>query len=209
MKMTRERFLRIWDELPELKHAELINGVVFVGSPVGIGHSDWDMSAHWWLKAYAHATPGLRAGNNATWHMLASAPQPDAHLCLLQGGTARAVQNRFHGAPELAVEISESSASVDFGPKLDLYARAGVQEYLTFEPLFERLTWRCLVAGEYQPLKPGPDGIYRSKVFPGLWLDQAAFWADDGQRLQEVLSQGLADPAHAKFVRRLARTKRK
>jgi hypothetical protein len=58
-------------------------------------------------------------------------------------------------------------------------------------------------------LRPGPDGIYRSKIFPGLWLDPQALFADDLDRLIEVLEQGLATPEHEAFVAKLARAKRK
>lgn len=208
MRMTRESFLRLWDRLPSVKNAELIDGVVYVASPVGIEHSGWDIAVHWWLKSYVHATPGVEAGSNATWNMLTSAPQPDAHLCLAQSANVRRIKDRYHGAPDLAIEISESSVSVDFGSKLLLYARAGVKEYLTFEPDPQRLTWRRLVGGAYQLLKPGVDGIHRSRCFPGLWLDQGAFWAGDGPRLQQVLEQGLADATHTKFARRASKLKR-
>mgnify|MGYP000963489096 CR=1 FL=1 len=200
--MSRREFLRVWDEWPDVKHAELINGVVFVASPVGADHSTWDTNVIWWLKSYAHATAGVQSGNNATWMMLDSAPQPDGHLCLAPGlgGSAKRTENFYQGAPELAVEVTETSTSMDFGPKLVLYARAGVQEYLTFETLLRRLTWRRLVKGDYQTLKPGADGVYRSRCFPGLWLDGAAFWADDGSRMKAAMDAGLASEAHAQFV---------
>jgi hypothetical protein len=44
------------------------------------------------------------------------------------------------------------------------------------------------------------DGIYRSRVLPGLWLDAAAIFRGDVKRLQEVLNQGLQTPEHAAFV---------
>jgi hypothetical protein len=54
-----------------------------------------------------------------------------------------------------------------------------------------------------EELPPGPDGIYRSEVFPGLWLDPAALLRHDGPRVLEVLRQGLATPEHGAFVARL------
>jgi hypothetical protein len=58
-------------------------------------------------------------------------------------------------------------------------------------------------------LRPGPDGIYRSKVFPGLWLDAEAIFSEDLDRLIEVLEQGLATPEHAAFTAKLAEAKRR
>jgi hypothetical protein len=37
-RLTREEFLRRWEELPDLKNAELIDGVVHVPSPVSRDH---------------------------------------------------------------------------------------------------------------------------------------------------------------------------
>ncbi len=54
-----------------------------------------------------------------------------------------------------------------------------------------------------------PDGIYRSETFPGLWLDARALYAEDLQRLIEVLDQGLATPEHAAFAAKLAEARRR
>ena len=82
-RMTVEEFLRCWEELPDLKNAELIDGVVHVPSPVSRDHGNLDSLIHWWLVHYVQATPGCKAGNNSTWLMLDSAPQPDAFLRIL------------------------------------------------------------------------------------------------------------------------------
>jgi len=79
-QMDRTEFLRRWDALPERKLAELIEGVVFVASPVARDHSDADFTIEWLLKQYANATPGGEGGHNAPWEMLKSMPQPDLHL---------------------------------------------------------------------------------------------------------------------------------
>ena len=53
---------------------------------------------------------------------------------------------------------------------------------------FER--W-YLEDGSYRLMRPEADGIFRSKVFPGLWLDSSAFWRNDGVGLLTVLEQGV------------------
>jgi hypothetical protein len=58
--------------------------------------------------------------------------------------------------------------------------------------------------GAYVALTLPPDGIIRLQVFPGLWLDVPAFWADDGAKMLAVLNAGLASEGHRKFVQRLA-----
>ncbi len=187
-QMTREAFLARWDRIPDLKHAELIEGIVYVPSPVSWDHSRLDRRIISWLTTYADHTPGCTSGNNATWLMLESSPQPDSFL-----GRNIAPQGKFcSGAPELIVEICVTSTEVDFGPKLALYQRAGVREYITIETLLPKIIWRQLINGSYQPIAPDADGIYRSCEFPGLWLDSAALWADDGLRITATLQAGLA-----------------
>jgi len=208
-RMTVEEFLRCWEELPDLKNAELIDGVVHVASPVSREHGSIDTLIHWWLAHYAHATPGCHAGNNSTWLMLDSAPQPDAFLRILPAHGGQSGDDRLYctGAPELAVEICLTSTEVDFGPKRKLYQRAGVQEYITIELFRKRLVWHVLQEGVYFYQEYPPDGILRSLVFPGLWLDVAAFWAEDGARMLAALNAGLSSEDHQKFVKRLAAAK--
>jgi Uma2 family endonuclease len=145
--MSREEFLSRWEALPDLKNAELIEGIVYVASPVSRKHGTFDTLTHWWLGHYVWHTPGCEAGNNATWFMLESAPQPDAYLVILPecGGQARGDDEYWEGAPDLALEICITSTEVDFGPKLALYQRAGVREYITLESLRKRIVWRVLV----------------------------------------------------------------
>jgi Uma2 family endonuclease len=208
-RMTVEEFLHRWEELPDLKNAELIDGIVYVPSPVSIVHGDLDTLVHWWLAHYAQATPGCRAGNNSTWLMLGSAPQPDAYLRILpsRGGQSGNERQFGAGAPELAVEICVTSAELDLGPKLALYQRAGVREYITVELLKKRMVWRVLENGVYVAQTLPSDGIARSQVFPGLWLDVAAFWTDDGAKMLAALNAGLSSENHQKLVERLAAAK--
>jgi Uma2 family endonuclease len=208
-RMTREEFLSRWEALPDLKNAELIEGIVYVASPVSREHGIPDTSAIAWLGLYAWHTPGCEAANNVTWMMLESAPQPDGYLMILPeyGGQARGKGKYWGGAPDLIVEICVTSTEHDFGPKLALYQRAGVREYITFESLWKRIVWRVLVNGSYIQISPDADGNFRSRVFPGLWLNPTAFWARDGAALQSLLEQGLASAEHAAFVEQLQRAR--
>jgi len=208
-RMTVDEFLHRWEELPDLKNAELINGVVHVPSPVSREHGNLDTLIIWWLAHYAQSTAGCRAGNNSTWLMLDSAPQPDAYLRILPAHGGQSSDGKLYavGAPELAVEICLTSTEVDFGPKRKLYQKAGVREYVTIETLRKRIVWRMLVDGVYLQQEAPSDGILRSEVFPGLWLDMAAFWAGDGAKMLAALNAGLASGDHQEFVERLAAAK--
>lgn len=79
------------------------------------------------------------------------------------------------GSPELAMEVIASSRSYDLGPKLALYQRAGVPEYVAALTEVEQIEWRVLDQGSYRLMQPDQEGIFRSKIFPSLWLDPDAF----------------------------------
>lgn len=207
LRMEREEFLRRWDRLSQVKLAELIEGTVYVASPLSVEHGRLDGVVAMWLGIYASETPSCDSAPNATWLMKESAPQPDGCLFLtpvkIASGRGLAV-----GAPELAVEISVTSTSHDFGPKLSLYQRAGVKEYITVEDVEQHVTWRVLGAGGYRALIPDAEGILRSRVFPGLWLDPQALLRADRKRVRQVLEAGLASPEHARFVARQQRRRK-
>ena len=203
--LTRDEFLCRWEALPELKNAELIDGIVYMSSPVSNPHRKSDVLIIAWLGAYAAGTPGCEAGSNGTWLMLEGAPQPDADLRILPeyGGQSRDEGKYPAGAPELAVEVCASSSTHDFGPKLALYQRAGVREYITLSLEPAEVVWRELEEGNYVPLARENDGTLRSRVFPGLWLDPEALLAGDAARMLARLQLGLGSNDHAAFVERM------
>ncbi len=172
-------------------------------SPVSLDHSSHDNLLNSWLGYYAARTPGCGAGSSGTWLMLEDAPQPDAHLRVLPeyGGQSWVEGPYCAGAPELAAEVSLSSASYDLGPKMQLYRAAGVKEYVAVLLGDVRVVWYRLAGGQYLPLDAGSDGFLRSAVFPGLWLDPAALLALDGARVFDVLDMGLRSPEHQDFLR--------
>jgi Uma2 family endonuclease len=136
-------------------------------------------------------------------------PQPDVNLRILPqcGGASWAEGKYLHGAPELLAEVCRSSSSYDLHQKLDLYQSAGVQEYVAVL-LFEReVRWHVLVDGVYQVLPADSDGIWRSRVFPGLWLDGRALLTGNMSQVLAKLHEGIASPAHQAFVDRLSARK--
>jgi Uma2 family endonuclease len=135
------------------------------------------------------------------WH---NEPQPDALLMLApeRGGQARVGASSFiEGAPELIVEVSASTISYDLHEKFQAYERNGVREYVVWRVLDRELDWFVLREGRYVPLSRDAEGILRSEVFPGLWLDPAALIAGDLARVLQVVQQGTASPEHAAFIR--------
>ena len=210
-RLSREEFLRRWEAAPEFKLAELIGGIVYMPPPVRASHSTSDNLIGVWLGLYANSTPGCEAGQNATWLMLDDAPQPDAHLRITEerGGRSTIDDDYFHGAPELAAEVSLSSTSYDLNQKKDLYAAAGVREYVAVLGREREVRWHRLVGDEYQELDAGPDGIIRSVVFPGLWLNVEALLRRSSSDLLATLDRGLRSPEHAEFAEYLAARKRR
>ncbi len=201
-RLSREEFLHRWEGMPEVKRAELVGGLVYMPSPITLTHSSHDGLIITWLVTYAARTPGCAAGSSGTWLMLEDAPQPDAYMRILpeRGGQSRVKGSYGAGAPELAAEVCFSSADYDLGPKQELYRAAGVQEYVTVLLGESRVLWQRLVKGRYTPLPPGSDGVLRSVLFPGLWLDPAALLAENGAPVLEVLDEGLKSAEHAAFL---------
>jgi len=204
-RLSRAEFERRYAAHPEIKKAELIEGVVYMASPVhwhqpGRPH----VAMTTWLGVYEAATPGVMAADNATVRLgFDTEPQPDALLCLepAQGGKSRITEDDYlEGPPELIVEIAASSAAYDLHDKKRAYQRYGVQEYLVVQTYEQRVDWFVLRAGGYEPLSPDESGVLRSEVFPGLWLQPAALWSGDLPGLLVTLQEGLASAEHAAFV---------
>jgi Uma2 family endonuclease len=207
--LTREEFERRYDAMPGLKKAELIEGVVYMPSPVRHGrHSHPHTRFIAWLANYETDTPGVEAGDNGSVRLdLDNEPQPDAYLFIRPecGGQVRISDDDYvEGAPELVGEIAASGASIDLGKKFDVYRRNNVREYVVWRVLDRRVDWFINRGGRFDPVQPPADGIFRSEVFPGLWLDAAALVRNDRKAVQAVLQQGLDSPEHAEFVARLA-----
>jgi len=210
-RLTSAEFLQRWEAMPDLKLAELIDGVVFMPSPVGLSHATVVSNINAWLWLYKDATPGCQSTSDATWVMgPTDVPQPDAVLRVLpeHGGHSGEAGGYGKGAPELIVEVSGSTLSRDLGIKLELYRKAGVREYITILLKPQRVIWRELSRGRYRDIDPSEDGLLRAHYFPGLWLDPQALW-DPKQSLRPAIEQGIQTPGHAAFVRRLAKPRRR
>jgi Uma2 family endonuclease len=172
-RLTRAEFARRYEAMPHLKKAELIEGVVYVPSPVRYTqHGSPHSHIVTWLGTYAAATPGVGGADNTTVRLdLDNEPQPDALLIVLpeHGGQSRIDEDGYiAGAPELVAEVAASSASYDLHAKRHAYRRNGVCEYLVWRVLDQDIDWFVLRDGAYERQSPGTDGFLRSAIFPGL-----------------------------------------
>jgi Uma2 family endonuclease len=213
-RLTRDEFERRYQAMPGVKKAELIEGVVHMPSPVRHrGHSNPHSQIVTWLGYYAVNTPGVESGDNGTTRLdLDNEPQPDA-LLIIQSecdGQSRISEDDYiEGAPELVAEVASSSVSCDLGDKLKAYRRNGVREYVVWRVLDREIDWFVFRNGRFEAILPGPDGILRSTVFPGLWLDPAALLRGDLPAAFAVLQRGLESDEHRKFVQRLEQARAK
>jgi Uma2 family endonuclease len=207
-RLTRHEFERRYQAMPQIKKAELIEGVVYVASPVrATRHGRPHAKIMTWLGTYWVATPGVDLQDNTTVRLDAdNEPQPDALLRLEPevGGNSRISDDDYvEGAPELIAEIAASSASYDLNAKLNVYRRNGVQEYIVWQMYENRLDWFSLQEGRYVSLQPDETGVIRSSVFPGLWLAVNALREGDLAQVLAVLQQGIQTVDHQTFVERL------
>lgn len=205
--LTRDEFERRFDATPNLKRAELIDGNVFIEPPVSLTHAVPHADLICVLGVYMASTPGVKTGDSTSIRLdLDNMPQPDGCLFIVpeRGGQVRISSDGYiEGAPELIAEIAASSASYDLHDKLHVYRRHGVREYIVWRVLEDAVDYFQLQSGQYVPLPP-VEGVHRSQVFGGLWLDTGALLRRDLAGALAMVQRGLAAAEHRDFVARLA-----
>ncbi len=206
-RLTRAEFERRYEAMPHVNKAELIEGVVYMPSPVSTDdHGAPHFKLITWLGTYEAQTSGVQGGDNGTLRLdVDNEPQPDAFLRIVSecGGQSRLADGYVEGAPELVAEVAASSASYDLHDKLNAYRRNGVCEYVVWRVWDRAIDWFVLRDGRYEPLPPAGSKLYQSQVFAGLWLDPSALIGGDLAKVLQMLQEGLASPAHTEFVRQL------
>jgi Uma2 family endonuclease len=207
-RLTRFEFEQRYDAMPNLKKAELIEGLVYMPAALRFkSHGQPHSRMIGWLISYEAMTPGTAVGDNPTVRLdLDNELQPDGVLLILPevGGQTRLSDDDYiEGAPELIVEVAASSAAIDLHAKKQAYRRNNVKEYIVWQVLDQKLSWFYLNKGEYIELATD-DGILRSPTFPGLWLAASELLAGNIQQVLAVLQTGLQSVEHATFVEALA-----
>jgi Uma2 family endonuclease len=210
-RLDRDEFERRYRAMPHVKKAELVEGVVYMPSPVSYDrHGRPTATVVWWLTHYAMHTPGVECATDATVRLdLDNEPQPDALLRVVAacGGASHTADDFVNGAPELACEVTASRAAYDLHDKKNSYRRNGVREYLAWRVEDRAVDWFVARGGRYELLPSGPDGVVRSEAMPGLWLDVEAMLRGDQHAVLAALERGLASAEHAAFVAHLGATR--
>ncbi|GBE94696.1 Uma2 family endonuclease [Nostoc cycadae] len=208
-KLTRYEFERRYNATPNVKKAELIEGIVYI-MPAALRFRSHGQPHGWiltWLGTYEAATPGVCLGVEPTVRLdLDNEPQPDAVLLIAPeaGGQTRLSEDDYiEGAPELIIEIAASSVAIELHAKKQAYRRNGVKEYIVWQVLEQKLSWFYLEKGEYLELVPDNHGILRSQVFPGLWLAVTELLVGNMLAVLNALQAGLQSPEHQAFVKKL------
>lgn len=207
--LTRAEFEQRYTAMPGLKKAELIEGIVYMGSPLRFEpHAEPHARLMTCLGFYAAFTKHTRLGDNPTVRLdVDNEPQPDAVLLIDSrrgGATSLSEDGYIVGPPEFVAEIAASTATIDLRDKKRVYRRSMVREYLVWQVIDRRLDWFSLQEEEYISLLPDAEGIIRSRVFPGLWLAVSALLDGDMPSAIATLQTGLNSATHQEFVQQLA-----
>jgi Uma2 family endonuclease len=203
-RMKQAEFHRLYELYDEDTKIELVGGIVYMSSPLSRSHSDCAGRLGYAFERYAEDTPGVEVLHNATTILgEESEPQPDLGLRVLPEFGGRSWDEGIYvgGAAELFAEIAYSSRALDLHAKLRDYRAAGVLEYLVV--LIEDQEVRWFHFPSDSEIRPNRQGIAKSRVFPGLWIDVPALLRLDSRALRKAVEAGSRSKPHASFVRRL------
>ena len=206
-RLTRLEFETRYQKMTHVKKAELIEGIVYMGSPLRINkHGEPHADIMGWLTVYKAFTPNVQTGDNATVRLdPENEPQPDALLRIEKGGNSIISEDGYvEGGPELIVEIAASTVSIDLHDKLKAYRRNQVQEYVVWRVDDNEIDWFRLKDEKYIKLQADENGIIKSEIYPGLWLDVTALLKGDLVKVLDVLKQGIETPAHTNFCQKIS-----
>jgi Uma2 family endonuclease len=204
--LTRAEFERRYKAMPHLKKAELINGRVFMQAAVRhYGHSEEHLNLAGIFMVYAANTLGTEAGDNGSIRVDdENMPQPDLFVRLdsrIGGQSTIDPDGYVQGIPELAAEISASSASYDLHEKRRIYEQGGIKEYIVWKTLEPGFVFFRNENGVLHENELGTDGVFRSQTFPGLWIDALNLTNRKPAKALKTLQQGLDSSEHAEFIK--------
>jgi Uncharacterized protein conserved in cyanobacteria, COG4636 len=192
--LSFEAFLQQYEDA----HAEWVNGEVVPKMPASVEHQDTRMFL---LSLIVNWVAYHELGKVYHPPLLVKLPLPDTCevarepdiVVILNGNSGRFAEQYFDGAPDLIVEVvSPASRHTDRTVKYEEYETAGVPEYwLVYPDRQYAESFQRDDAGLYRVAFSGSEGVYRSRVLEGFWLQVEWLWMRPP--LREVLTRlGLA-----------------
>jgi Uma2 family endonuclease len=189
-KMTYEEFLAWADEDT---WAEWVNGEVIVLTPASNRHQ---MLMGFLLNLFQHFVEEHQLGRVlcAPFQMKLGPDMPgrEPDILFIARDRLDRLQNAyFDGPADLVVEIiSRDSRSRDRGEKFYEYEQAGVREYWLLDHLRRQAEFYQLGPdGIYRLTPVDAQGLYRSAVLQGLWLQEAWLWQEPLPPLMSILRE--------------------
>lgn len=208
-RLTQPEFHRRYQMYPDHVKFELIGGIVYMASPLRWPHGSYHPALTTIFGLYASQTVGVSVGDNATTILgPESEPQPDLVMRIGEefGGQSKINEDAYlEGPPELIAEVAHSTVAYDMHLKREDYRKSGVLEYLVLCIEEQEIHWFHFPSGG--KILPNKKGVYKSKVFPGLWVDGPALLRQDLAAALETVANGTASREHGAFVKRLAKAK--
>ena len=183
-------------------NADLVGGVVHLWIRVTVSHGQMSATLNGGIGLSRVGLTGIHGGVRTTTVLGDdSEVQPDATLRFPIGGTSAVNDDDYLvGCPELVCDVVDTADAHALTARRADDERYGATEVVMVTVREPRVLWLVGEGDRLTERSPDADGVYRSGVFPGLWLDPAALLAEDMQRLLDVLRQGLATPEHAAFA---------
>jgi Uma2 family endonuclease len=173
--MTYDEFLARADEDTL---AEWVDGKVVMTSPASAQHQYLAIFLATTLSTYVtiHDLGTVLTGP-FQMNLARSGREPDV-LFVANEHLARLQPTLLQRPADLVVEIvSDESVARDRGATFEEYREAGIPEYWLLDPRIEQAEFYHLdERGRYQPAPVDEEGVYRSRVIPGLWLRVDWLW---------------------------------
>lgn len=176
---TRRATIADLDAMPDDgRRYELISGEIFVAAAPNWQHQFTSRAIFRLLDAWVQQR-ALGEAMFAPFDILLNDEtivEPDVFV-LTHANLPNLRSGRFHGAPDLAVEVvSPTNRDHDMVTKMFRYAQNGVREYWLIDPATRAVLILSLIDGIYVPQKANDQGHYASVVLLGLLIDPEAIF---------------------------------
>lgn len=189
-KATFDDFMILVDEDEK---ADLLDGVIYMASPVSISHSD--------VRAFLHALLGMYVDERGLGRVFGEkvafrigehwSPEPD--IGFVSKARQDAIEkNHVVGAPDVAIEVvSPDSIDRDYKQKLVGYQMGVTQEYWIIDPDAEKAAFLLRQGAQFvEATLTG--SVFRSPAIPGFYLDVGWLWQRPLPKVRPIIEAMLA-----------------